>query len=286
MKKLGIALIFIYVLLTLGLFSIQTREFAAIGVTIFLPVLMILAASNLLTGTTEYPNRKLLTICSTLSLTLFVLAGAFIEHVPSLWDYYNPTFYIATGLLIVSVGISVNNAFTGQLSSRGAIDIIILIVPVTAFFIFEVYQYNRFTDVSDIYGADRLTNEISETSQLITNEIIPEGQEIMFLETVVLMEEFVNYTAEWTGGYKEGSMGYEFFAPNNHLPADLEVEWINKIRDSLNKDIESTSNEKVKEELLKVRQLFSQSATDNSALEMRLRLYAAQNRLLTLNLIE
>lgn len=286
MKKLGIALIFIYVLLTLGLFSIQTREFAAIGVTIFLPVLMILAASNLLTGTSEYPNRKLLTICSALSLILFVLAGAFIEHIPSLWDYYNPTFYIATGLLIVSVGISVNNAFTGQLSSRGAIDIIILIVPVTAFFIFEVYQYNRFTDVSDIYGADRLTNEISETSQLIANSIIPESQELKFRETVILMEEFVNYTAEWTGGYKEGTMGYEFFAPNSHLPADLEVEWINKIRDSLNKDIESTSNEKVKEELLKVRQLFSQSATDNSALEMRLRLYAAQNRLLTLNLIE
>jgi len=286
MKKLGIALIFVYILFSIGIIIGPAREIAGIFMLIFLPILMIVASTNLIKNGTDYPMKKLLVVSSSISMLLFILVALIIERIPFLWDASQPTFYIATALLIISASISVLNAFTGKLSFLGSIDTLILLAPVTAFFVFEVYQYNRFTDVNDIYGTDKLTYEISETNQLIYKQLADSGKEVKYLETIALMAEFVEYTAEWSGGYKEGSIGTEFIAPNNHLPPELEVEWITKIHNSLKNDFDFESNEMAKQELIKIGRLFGQSATNGSALEMRLRLYAAQNRLFTLNLIE
>lgn len=273
MKKFLVAIVSTYILLLTGYHFYQTYELAAMGTLLLIPTTLILSIINFRKLRINRGSHDLVLIsCLALGISLITAIG----RIGLFDDYYNPGFLIVTTLLTLIIGLLVN-----KISFNTGITVLI---PLIVIFGIEVYQSNDFVTIQDIHQLDELSYEIQRSNIQLANSIREGGKEIKYSNTLSLMNNFLEDVIAYTGGYSQPTPMSRLIAPNSKVPEELE-EWIFRIRNSLDKDIEKESTEQVKSTLGYIKNgLFNENSLDNTALEMRLRIYSAQNQLLILNL--
>ena len=281
MKKFYGVLAILFCFFAAGTFIPTVQNIAMGAVLLTLPLIFILGIARFWKDE-DYPNRRLLSIISSVSLLLIIITLILLPNY-WFWDYTELTFLIGLGLLGVAVVITLINSFKGKLSLLGAIDKTIMIFPLAIYATFGILQFNYFTDVKDIEKLDDLTHELVETQNMILN-FRTDSTLFAYQQTYDLMTQMFLTVAEYSGGFREGYVDVKLHRPNNSIDPAVEREWLSKIRESLNQDILQETDSTAKQELQRtLDELFYPNALGTSALETRLRLYIGQTRLAAIN---
>jgi hypothetical protein len=281
MKKFYGVLAILFCLFAAGTFIPATQNIATGAVLLTLPLIFILGIARFWKDG-DYPNRRLLSIISSVSLLLIIITLFLLPNY-WFWDYIELSFFIGLGLLGVAVAITLFNSFKGKVSLSGAIDKIILIFPLAIYATFGILQFNYFTDVKDIEKLDELSHELVETQNMILN-FRTDSTVFAYQHTFDLMTQMFLTVAEYSGGFQEGYVDVKLHSPNKSIDQSVEREWLNKIRASLNEDIQQETDSTAKQELQRtLDEIFYPNALGTSALETRLRLYIGQTRLAAIN---
>lgn len=292
MKKIGIILIVLYLLLTLSLLFPSLELIGAIGLVIYLPVILILASTNILADD-SYGGRKVLVILSVTSIILLTLSKVGVQLIPSFWKYADWSFYISIILFVGASGLVLNNTITSKSSIRITTDSIILLIPLTAFFLLEYFHFNHYIHKSNVERIDFLVRELDRTNALIATEYgageslgrLNNLDTLKYGEIIKAIDDLYYKVAEYSGGFK---MGYAdvLFNPHKTVYPDRALEettLLELLRSKFEEVLSGENNESDKTILAEIRDdLFGDSVYGNTVLEFRIRSAIARNRLIWL----
>ncbi len=291
MKKIGTALVILYILLFVGLLIPALKDYAAFGLILFIPIILILASTNILINKSNYTGRRLLVFLTVISIILlFTSRIAFITN-SDLRRYSDLMLYISATSLIAASALILVNTITNKSSFNTIADSLILIIPVAGFFLLEFNQYQRYNP-KNIERIDFLASELDKTYELLTienrsgdwNQNI-NYDSLTYGEIIKSIENAFDKVAEYSGGYKEGYTDILFNPLATEYPDRVfrETNLLNEIRSQFNIAISNESSEEIKKELTDMKDnFFGSSTNNNSVVEFRLRCAIAINRLLIL----
>lgn len=172
MKKFGIVIIALFAVLLAGLFIDEISEYSAIGLVMYVPLILILSSTNLLKGENRFKGRKILVVLSTLSLILILSTELLGRIYVDFWDYSEQVYYVSIFLFISScIVVLANNLKDIASSSVVATDIIILLIPLAAFFYTNFVISSDFVHIKYITQIDVLSNEINRNNKIASEEL-------------------------------------------------------------------------------------------------------------------
>ena len=291
MKKIGISLVILYILLFVGLLIPTLRDYSAIGLILFIPIILILASTNILINKSNYSGRKLLVLFSVLSIVLlFTSKVAFIINA-DLRKYSDLILYISATFLIAASALILINTITNRTSFNTISDSIILIIPLVGFFLLEFTQFQKYNP-KNIERIDILASELHRTYELLTTDNrsgnskqLTNYDSLPYGEIIRSIDNAYYKVVDYSGGFKEGYTNVLLNPLATEYPDKVfrETNLLIEIRDQFNYAISNEPNEEIKKQLTNLRDdIFGDSTYDNSVVEFRLRCAIAINRLVIL----
>ncbi len=291
MRKLGIALIIIYFLLLLGLIPAALSEYAIYGLVAYVPILFILSITVALTNE-KYPGRFILLGLSLGSLALIIFSRVFASNSTSLWEYTDLSFYAAAILFLTAVAVVCRHLIVSTLSFPASVDIIILLMPLTSFFLLEFVHFKDYVHVAKVDQIDLLAWELERNNALMAEDwgvehngmFLSNYDTLRFGRTLKLIDSVYRQAIEWNGAFAPGYETEKLHQPNSSIYSRGFRETIEMIKEQITKNIDDSDDSGLNEELERIRdELFGPSVYGNTILEFRFRCYIAKNRLLLLS---
>ncbi|MEL6561221.1 MAG: hypothetical protein AAFQ94_23720 [Bacteroidota bacterium] len=286
MKKIGLVLITFFIIIYVCFFFEYSLEWAALGIILYVPILFILASVGFFKSKKAFKGKGLVLALSLLSI-LSLFGWDIMSKINDKFLDYDYWFYglALIMLLLASVIILYNNSLKTLTDNAISIEIILLLIPVAAFFAVTHLISSDFVHKKHIASIGLVANEMDHNNRLLNTQLneINELQSIYYNEIILLIRDLDYQSKLHSGGYYEGWVDVKLIKPENTdgpNRALREGDAISKIREALNDLEEQEADKLIRSEIQSLRkEVFGELVWNNTVVEMQLRCAIAINRL-------